>query len=105
MSLSKRMLPMDIQTTPYGQISRTDNGWTFIVANAQETYDWAHRPNKLWPNSALSSYPVEIAINENGDLIDLQTEAHEFLMVGELSAFITDIIFYTEIQESQQLLS
>jgi len=93
-------MSIDIYTTPYGQISRSREGWTFIVANAQETYDWANKPDSSWPNSALSTYAIEITLDEHGDLVDLETDAYdgEFLS-DELDAFIADVKEYRQLHE------
>lgn len=80
-----------VRRTTYGEVCLAPSGFVSIVANGNETYMWAHKAGNVWPCSDLSSHPVEIAIEANGDLVDYEGPD---ALGDELSAYISDMVSF-----------
>jgi len=37
-----------------------------LSLSADETYEWAHRPNNVWPCSQLSGHRLWVAVDQSG---------------------------------------
>lgn len=70
--------------TPFGQVTRTPDGWTHIDARASELKAWATKPGGRWPCSTLATLDgLAASFAPNGDLVDtdldgVDPEASEF---------------------------
>jgi len=64
-----------------------------IWASANDTYDWAHKPNGGWPCSTLSDHRF-FAEFQNGDLIDFTMDGKSGPDIdgNEFNAFIEDYL-------------
>ena len=64
-----------------------------IWLSANETYNWAHRPNRRWPCSTLSNHKVFAEFDSNG-LLDITIDGKsDFDCVDrELSAMCADFL-------------
>lgn len=71
----------------------TDNKGYQLWLSANDTYNWAHRPNKSWPCSTLSNHRCYIAVDSNG-LVDLTVDGQYPVKIdidgNELSAIVSD---------------
>lgn len=85
--------------TEYGTVSYgADSDSVQVSATFPQLYQWAHRPNALWPCSdlvMLDSIRADFA--DNGDLVDLETVADGKagqweLTSDELSAWSSDVL-------------
>ncbi len=66
-----------------------------LWASASHTYEWAHRPFKRWPCSALSGHRFVATFDRNGlcDLtIDGRHNGGPEVMADELSAICADLL-------------
>jgi hypothetical protein len=52
------------------RIKRHDDG-TVLWLSAEDTYNWANRPDNAWPCSFLSGRRLFAAFDANGDLADM----------------------------------
>lgn len=61
----------------------------------QDTWDWAMRPNDIWPGSRLSSHRLFAEFDENG-LIDMSIDGHSAVFpdvtTTELNAITSDFL-------------
>ena len=67
-----------------------------LWASRRDTYDWAHRPGKLWPCSTLSGKSLFVALENSGaDIADILLDGREdttHLDWHELRCFLDDML-------------
>jgi len=72
-----------------------DSDHVALWGSASDTYEWAHRPFKRWPCSALSGHRFVATFDRNGlcDLtIDGRHNGGPEVMADELSAICADLL-------------
>ena len=73
------------------RIARSSMGYTMHLS-ANDTYNWAHRPDTAWPCSTLSNRRVVVVVDSNGlcDLAINGGRGDQDCDGGELDAIVTD---------------
>ncbi len=83
----------DVLNTEYGSIVVSEHGVT-VYGIAPQLYRWAHRPDAVWPCSALAADEVDEVVasfDSRGDLVGLEGETYA-LGADELSAWTSDVL-------------
>jgi len=53
------------------RIKKSDNGNTQLWLSANDTYNWANKPDGKWPCSVLSGRRLYAEFDKSGDLVDM----------------------------------
>jgi len=70
---------------------KTDSNGAALWLSAEETYQWAHRPQSSWPCSRLSGHRLFAAFDSRGDLVDYTVDGKDVdLDSNEFNACVSD---------------